>query len=238
MKICFLGTSHAAQHLSRAAREKGFELCDRPEDAALVFVSEDTPTDANGNRDLSVISGLLFYAMLGKPRPPVILTSAVPPGFCRDFGMSDLIHQAETLRIIDAEDRARNPEMLIVGVRDTSLSLPHVYWQYLKAFDAPVFKCTWEEAEFAKVAINCFLAAQVDCTNRLASAAAKVGARWPVIAEILKTDSRIGRKAYLEPGRWQDSRHLVRDMVTLDGLERPVGFEPTPHGLEDRHARR
>lgn len=218
MKICFLGTSHAAQHLSRAAAEKGFELCDSPEDAVLVFVSEDTPTDENGVRDLEAIRKLIYQAVLPKPRPPVILTSAVPPGFCRDFGMSDLIHQAETLKIKDAEERARNPEMLIVGLRHEGIGLPPPYASYLNAFNAPVFKCTWEEAEFAKVAINCWLAAQVDCTNRLADAAEKVGARWPMIAEILKTDSRIGRKAYLEPGRWQDSPHLLRDAVTLASL--------------------
>lgn len=215
MKLCFLGTSHAAQHLSRAAVEKGFELCAILRDADLVFVSEDTSTNASGQRDMRQILELLTIAR--RHDAPIVLTSAVDPGFTRSLGF-DLIHQAETLRIKDAEERARNPEMLIVGVRETSLPLPHEYWTYLKAFDAPVFKVTWEEAEFAKVAINCFLAAQVDCTNRLAAAAEKVGARWPLIAEILRTDGRIGRLAYLEPGRWQDSRHLVRDMVTLASL--------------------
>jgi UDP-glucose 6-dehydrogenase len=215
LKICFLGTSHAAQHLRQAAHEKGFEICAVLRNADLTFVSEDTPTDASGYRDMRPILDYLTIAR--RHDAPIILTSAVEPGFTRNLGFM-LIHQAETLRIKDAEERARNPEMLIVGVKDINYSLPHVYWTYLKAFDAPLFKCTWEEAEFAKVAINCWLASQVDCTNKLNQAAGKVGVRWSVISEILKTDSRIGRNAYLEPGRWQDSRHLVRDMVTLEGL--------------------
>jgi UDP-glucose 6-dehydrogenase len=216
LKICFLGTSHAAQHLSRAAEEKGFTLTKPHEPHDLTFVSEDTPTDENGVRDLETIRAMVFQALTHGT--PVILTSAVPPGFTRSLGF-DLIHQAETLRIRDAEERARKPEMLIVGQREASLPLPHAYWTYLKAFNAPVFKVRWEEAEFAKVAINCTLASQVENTNRLAKAAEKVGARWSVIAEILKTDSRIGQKSYLEPGRWQDSRHLVRDMRTLAELQ-------------------
>jgi UDP-glucose 6-dehydrogenase len=218
VRMTFLGETHAAHHLAAAASGKGFEVVPIDSDPELVFVSMDTPTDEHGNRDLIAIVDLIYQAVLPKPRPPVVLTSAVPPGFCRDFGMSDLIYQAETLRMRDAEDRARNPEMLIVGVREPHVGLPHVYWTYLKAFDAPLFKCTWEEAEFAKVAINCWLASQVDCTNKLSQAAAKAGVRWSVISEILKTDSRIGRNAYLEPGRWQDSRHLVRDMVTLESI--------------------
>ena len=48
--------------------------------------------------------------------------------------------------------------------------------------------------------------------------AAKVGAKWERVAEALRCDSRIGPHAYLTPGRWQDSRHLLRDHVTLEEL--------------------
>jgi UDPglucose 6-dehydrogenase len=78
---------------------------------------------------------------------------------------------------------------------------------------------TWEDAEFTKIAINTFLAAQVDTTNRLAAAAKMVGANWGAIACALRYDARIGPKAYLQPGRWEDSRHLMRDHVTLCEIE-------------------
>lgn len=217
-KLAFVGTSHAAQHLSRAAELKGFALAAIGE-ADVVFVSEDTPTWVNGERDLDTIRGLVDFARRAKPaHAPLVLTSAVPPGFCRSLGLA-LWHQAETLRMRDAAERAANPEMLIVGCREPAALLPAGYAAYLQAFDCPILTMTWEEAEFAKVAINCFLAAQVDTTNRLAAAARQVGAAWAPIAEVLSHDARIGPRAYLTPGRWQESRHLLRDMGTLHDIE-------------------
>lgn len=211
MKIAFLGTSHASQHLSRAAHDKGFPLVG-PADADLIFVSEDTPTNERGVRDLDVIRQFVRQAQeYGKP---IVLTSAVPPKFTRGLGI-DIYHQAETLRIRDAAERAAHPEMLIVGCKDPSAPIAEPYRKYLNAWGCPVLKMTWEEAEFAKVAINCFLAAQVECTNELAQAAQRIGASWDVIAKVLKHDRRIGRHAYTEPGDWKASRHLVRDMRTL-----------------------
>lgn len=218
MKICFLGTSHAAQHLARAAAEKGFELCDLS-DADLTFVSEDTPTASTGSRDLGVIRDLADMAAKNDMLhdAPVVITSAVPPGFCRSLGYV-LWHQAEILRIKDAESRARHPEMLIVGCYNGE-DIPKAYATYLAAWDCPVLRMTFEEAEFAKLSINIMLAAQVDTTNRLAAAAKKIGARWDVVANALKHDRRIGPHAYLEPGRWQDSSHLLRDDLTLREIE-------------------
>lgn len=211
MRIAFIGTSHAAQHLSTAARLKGFEIV-APGDGDLTFVSEDTPTDEWGRRDLGVIRELVAEAR--KHDAPVILTSAVPPGFTRSLGFR-LWHQAETLRMRDAAERALNPEMLIIGADDPGLPLPEPYDTYLRAFRCPRLVMKWEEAEFAKLAINCYLAAQVACTTDLAAAAKKVGASWRAIQDVLRRDSRIGHHAYLEPGDWQRSRHLVRDMRTL-----------------------
>lgn len=213
MKVTFLGTSHAAQHLALAAHERGFELT-YPRNAELVFVSQDTPTDSDGRRDMEIIKELVRYVSCSVP---VVLTSQVEPGFTRSLGLS-IYHQAETLRIIDAVERARNPEMLIVGAEDPSKPLPDAYRAYLEAFKCPILLMTWEEAEFAKIAINATLISQVENTNRLAGAAEKVGAKWGAIAEVLRHDSRIGPKAYLTPGRWQDSKHLLRDHVTLEAI--------------------
>src|SRR5690242_13947601 len=120
MKVAFLGTSHAAQHLASAAMAKGFGLAE-PEQADLVFVSEDTPTDAGGERDLHAIRSLVWAGLeRRKDGVPLVITSAVPPGFTRHIAAEerDVLHQAETLRIKDAEKRALFPEMIIVGTED------------------------------------------------------------------------------------------------------------------------
>ncbi|MCR4300700.1 MAG: hypothetical protein NUV51_03745 [Sulfuricaulis sp.] len=231
MKVCFLGTSHAAQHLSRAAVEKGFELVELNENPSLVFVSEDTPTNANGVRDLDVIRSFFFKAKSGLP-VPLILTSQVPPGFTRSLRIPGLYHQAETLRIKDAEERARHPEMMIVGCADPAAPLPLAYSAYLRAFDCPILTMSYESAEFAKCAINAFLISQVETTNMLARLAEKCGAQWGDVTRALHLDSRIGMQAYLTPGCWQDSRHLLRDYVTLLGLHGPSqNYESYPANL-------
>ncbi len=77
---------------------------------------------------------------------------------------------------------------------------------------------SWEEAEFSKIAVNMMLAAQVDYTNRMSEVVSKYGAKWENVSKALYLDKRIGKEAYLTPGRWQDSKHLLRDFVTLEAL--------------------
>ena len=216
--ICFLGSSHAPTTLAAAARARGLRVTDEPSLASLIFVSEDAPTDENGKRDTRPITSLLHQAMGHKA--PIVISSQVYPGYCRLFEHAPgIVHMAETLRMKDAMQRAMYPEQFIVGVPDPhEYVLPVEFMHYLYAHEARVLIMSYEEAEFAKISINMMLAAQVDATNRLSEGAAKVGAKWERVAEALRCDSRIGPHAYLTPGRWQDSRHLLRDHVTLEEL--------------------
>src|SRR5262245_59482786 len=193
--IHFVGKSHAAVHLRDAAIYNGVLVTEDIVKADLIFVSEDTPTDSTGMRDLWPIR-LLVEQALHESKAPVVLTSQVTPGFSRSFNEPRLIHIAETLRILDAEERARRPEQFIIGMSAADDLIPEPLHRYCSAHDADMNQMTYEEAEFAKIAINMFLAAQVDCTNKLAAAAHKVGARWAPIASVLKNDKRIGPHAY------------------------------------------
>ena len=214
--IHFLGSSFAANHLREAARKRGVPLTDKIEESTLTFVSEDTPTDEQGNRNLDLIRKLVAHAVRRTRAKPIVLTSQVPVGFTRTLDISDIWVQAETLRIKDAEERALNPEQIIVGY-NTNNPAPFEYLNYLDAFNCPVHWMTWEEAEFSKIAINMTLISQVENTNKLfAKVNGKPWLRWDQIKKVLEHDGRIGPKSYLEPGRWQDSRHLLRDWVTFE----------------------
>lgn len=213
--IHFLGTSHAALTLKEGARRRGLKITEDIKEADLVFVSEDAWTDANGVRDLTIIRLLIEEAKFDAGAP-IVVTSQVPPGFMRRFGhWIGLYHQAETLRIEDGLQRATFPEMFIVGCYNSGWEIHPAYMEYLKAFDCPIIKMTYEEAEFTKMAINAFLISQVETTNMLSERAAMVGADWGKICQALRHDSRIGKYAYLTPGKWQNSKHLLRDYVTL-----------------------
>jgi len=210
--IHFLGESHAARILRRAAMQKGLKLVPI-EKAQVVFVSEDTPTDEHGNRDLNPITCLVAQA--GTHGATVVITSQVPVGYCRPY-MVPVYHQAETLRIKDAEERAYNPEQLIVGCRHPDQPIPDPYMRYLLAFNCPIHAVTYEEAEFSKIAINLTLISQVENTNRLHEYAKNHKLSWDKIKTILQHDKRIGPMSYLDPGDWRASRHLLRDYVTFN----------------------
>ena len=86
--ICFLGTSHAAEHLRDAAYTRGVPITFDGLHADVIFVSEDTPTDEDGKRDLQPIRALIETAKaFGKP---IVLTSQVPPGFTRSLGITHI----------------------------------------------------------------------------------------------------------------------------------------------------
>lgn len=218
--ICFLGTSHAAVHLREAAIQRHLHVGNNLDIADVIFISEDTPTDSTGKRDLTTI--LKLIDSVRDKAAQLVLTSQVPPGFTRSLGLPGIIHQAETLRIKDAVERAYEPEYIAMGFYPCERDPQKYYYydQYLSSFNCPILRMTWEEAEFSKIAVNMALAAQVDYTNRLSAAAEKSGANWDKVSEVLRHDRRIGPRAYLTPGRWQDSLHLLRDSVTLTEIER------------------
>ena len=215
--ICFLGDSHAANTLREAARQKGIALTDIPSDADLIFVSQDTPTDERGARDLEPIRAMVYHAEgFGKP---IVLTSAVPIGFTRSLGIKHIWHMAETLRIKDAMERALYPEQFIVGCKDSiGAWIPSKLALYTNSFGrCDLVLCTYEEAEYAKIAINVHLAHQVHIANQLAAKASILGCDWERIKAILQNDKRIGPHAYLDPGDPLASRHILRDWRTFHG---------------------
>ena len=213
--IYFIGDSYAANNLREAARRRGLKMAESIEQADLVFVSQDTPTGADGTRNLEPIRALIDSAK----SKAIVITSQVQPGFTRSLKRFDVYHQAETLRAGDGLQRAMYPEMFIVGSGLKSMPIHSDYLAYLAAFDCPVFFMSYEEAEFAKIAINMTLASQVDNTNRLTAAAEKLGCSWQKISQVLRHDSRIGKYSYLTPGDWRKSPHLLRDEVTLKEIE-------------------
>ncbi len=212
--IHFMGTSYAAKTLKEAARRRGVKLTENIEEAELIIIAEDTPTSEFGNRNTQLIMQMIDNCPYGVP---IVVTSQVEPGFMRANPRA-LYHQAETLRIEDGIQRAMYPEMFIVGGPNKDFTILREYQDYLEVFDCPIIKMSYEDAEFCKIAINAMLISQIATTNMLSDLASKAGADWGKVSQALRHDSRIGKYAYLTPGRWQNSIHLLRDYVTLKVL--------------------
>ncbi|MBO6520053.1 MAG: UDP-glucose/GDP-mannose dehydrogenase family protein [Rhodospirillales bacterium] len=184
----------------------------------VVYVAPDVATDDHGVSDLQSLVEILSLAEHNaREDAPVVILSQVPPGFTRSRYRPDrlLYYQVETLVFGRAVDRARNPERFIVGCADPEQSLAPALHAFLQSFDCPILPMRFESAELAKIAINCFLVAQVTTTNTLAEICEEIGANWDEIAPALRLDERIGTKAYLSPGLGISGGNLERDLATV-----------------------
>ena len=84
-----------------------------------------------------------------------------------------------------------------------------------------------ESAEMTKHAINAFLATSVTFINEIAALCEQSGADAKEVERGLKTETRIGPKAYLAPGAAFAGGTLARDVVFLKALGRATD-RPTP----------
>ena len=216
MKIFVAGHSHLTHYTKIGAAYRGLDVTNYDREADLILIAQDMPTLWTGERKPDVVTEYLDeYA---RDKRPILLMSQVEPGFCRKLNMPNLYHYPETLRIKDSYHRACNPEYIVIGSAMGD-GYPDEIRQYCNAFKCAVRLLTYEEAELTKIAVNTMLAVQVDYANRMAAVCEKAGADWELISEVIGLDKRIGPHAYLTPGRWQDSVHLLRDARTVKGIE-------------------
>jgi UDPglucose 6-dehydrogenase len=81
-----------------------------------------------------------------------------------------------------------------------------------------------ESAEMTKHALNAFLATSVTFINEIAALCERVGADAAEVERGLKSEARIGPKAYLSPGGAFAGGTLARDVMFLSQLGRDTGI--------------
>lgn len=220
MKVGFSGMTHLGQTLRRASEIRGFDTAALLQYCDIVFV---TP-DVEDHDDLSEVILHMSQAVALPAHIPVVLVSQVPPGFTRPWleKRGNLFYQVDTIIMNRALERATMPERFIVGCEDgDDDSLPGHYATYLRAFNCPVIKMSFEAAELSKLAINYYLAKQIEATNELAAVARHIGADWAEMMPGLRLDGRIGPHAYIRPG--DVGGHLPRDVRTIERLFKEAG---------------
>lgn len=187
----------------------------------IVYLSKDIKTGKNGNSKLNEIKKLIKLSLkFLKKSSTLIILSQVPPKFTRkiDFPKSKLYYQVETLVFGQAFKRALNPERIIVGCIDKSKIISKDYLFYLKKFNCPIIKMSYESAELTKISINLFLASTITSTNVLTKVCEKVDANWNDITPALKLDKRIGKHAYLKSGLGISGGNIERDITSIKKL--------------------
>jgi UDPglucose 6-dehydrogenase len=198
--------------------------------ADVVWIAYDTPVDADDRADVAfVVAQVARVLPHVRAGAVVIVSSQVPVGTTaalaalRPEGDVAFAYSPENLRLGKALAVFREPDRVVVGTasevaraRITELLAPittRIEWMSI------------ESAEMTKHAINAFLALSVTFANELASVCERVGADAKQVERGLKTESRIGPKAYLAPGGAFAGGTLARDIEFLGAIGRSYGLE-------------
>ena len=196
-------------------------------DSELIWVAYDTPIDSNDIADVDyVCSQIKSILPLLSKNTLILVSSQLPVGSIRSLEKYAEVNvpelnlkfacSPENLRLGQAINLFNNPDRIIVGVRsrEDKASLNRLF--------SPITKnVEWmsiESAEMTKHAINAFLATSITFTNEIASICEAVGANAKEVERGLKTEIRIGPKAYVSPGGPFAGGTLARDIEFLSNV--------------------
>jgi UDPglucose 6-dehydrogenase len=193
----------------------------------LVWVTYDTPVDENDQADVAFVSAQVKQIFPYLPDPcTVLVSSQAPVGTIRK--LADLFTaqfpgkqvgfacSPENLRLGKAIQVFMNPDRVVVGVR--SEADRKRIETLLSSYTERIEWMSVEAAEMTKHAINAFLATSVTFINEIATICENVGVDAKEVERGLKSESRIGPKAYLGPGGAFAGGTLARDIVFLKEL--------------------
>lgn len=190
----------------------------------VLWVAFDTPVDEDDRADVAFVQGQIQMALPHLADGAVVLVSSQMPvgsiGQLEVFARASLPTRnlafacsPENLRLGKALDVFLKPDRIVVGVRHVRTR------QVLEKLIGPITdKIEWmsvESAEMTKHAINAFLATSVTFANEIAAICEMVGADAKEVERGLKTEMRIGPKAYLSPGGPFAGGTLARDIEFL-----------------------
>ena len=193
-------------------------------DAEVLWVAFDTPVDDEDRADVNFVQSQICGALPFLNNNSLILVSSqMPVGSIKKlelFAQKNYPYKdfsfacsPENLRLGDALEVFLRPDRIIVGIR-TESDRKKVEKILLPITD----RIEWmsvESAEMTKHAINAFLATSVTFANEIASICELVGADAKEVERGLKTEGRIGPKAYLSPGGAFAGGTLARDVTFL-----------------------
>jgi UDPglucose 6-dehydrogenase len=201
-------------------------------DADIIWIAYDTPVDDEDRADVGYVierTACLFPHV--RNGALVLISSQVPVGTTRrleqlfaseargrnvGFGYSP-----ENLRLGQAIRAFTQPDRFVVGMRSEADRAQAA--ALLRPFTERIEWMSVESAEMTKHAINAFLATSVTFINEIAALCEQVGADASEVERGLKSEARIGPKAYLSPGSAFAGGTLAREVVFLSELGQAHG---------------
>jgi UDPglucose 6-dehydrogenase len=187
-------------------------------DAEVIWIAWDTPVDDDDRADVDFVlrraEAVLESAAEGAQ---VIVSSQLPVGSVRRlenaFPRLAFACIPENLRLGKAIESFTKAERFVVGTRGERERIAAL----LAPFGVPIEWMSIESAEMTKHALNALLATSIAFINEIASVCEQHGADAHDVARALKSDRRIGPRAYLNPGAAFSGGTLARDVQFLAG---------------------
>jgi UDPglucose 6-dehydrogenase len=195
--------------------------------ADVLWVTFDTPVNERDEADVGSVRRALEDVADHIPHGCIVLISSqVPAGFTRELARAwhgrglRYAYSPENLRLGKAIEVFRGAERVVLGVSDESAR--PVLAELFAPFTKRIEWMTVESAEMTKHALNAFLATSVTFANELARLCEAVGADAKEVERGLKSEARIGPKAYLSPGAAFAGGTLARDVRFLTAFGRQL----------------
>lgn len=194
--------------------------------ADILWLCYDTPVNDSDESDVEFVLANLRKALAHLPERALVLISAqLPVGTCakleKEFPQFHYACSPENLRLGKAIDSFEKAERVIVGIRDDTKK--RLLEKLFAPFTQQILFMRTESAEMVKHALNSFLALSISFINEIARLCEKVGADAKEVSQGLKSEPRIGPRAYLGPGGPFAGGTLARDVVTLTKLASAKG---------------
>jgi UDPglucose 6-dehydrogenase len=211
-------------------------------EADVVWVTYDTPVNDDDVPDAEfVLAQIRQLLPVAKTDALFLISSQMPAGTCRkletEFPGRRFAYSPENLRLGGALKVFNEPERIVAGCRtekDRALLA-----ELFRPFCSNVIWMSPESAEMTKHALNSFLALSVTFANEIARLCELTGADAKEVEAGLKSDARIGPRAYLGPGAAFAGGTLARDVVALTQLaasrNEPIALIPAIKQSNDRH---
>jgi UDPglucose 6-dehydrogenase len=202
-------------------------------DVDVLWVTYDTPVDDDDNVDADFVMRQIERALREmRTEALVLISSQLPVGSVHRLERAATLncgapplrvaYSPENLRLGSAVQDFLHPSRIVVGVRSNrDKELLH---GLLSSITESLEWMSIESAEMTKHAINAFFATSVAFANEIASICESVGADAKEVERGLKTDIRIGSRAYLSPGAAFAGGTLARDITFLNQMARGHGM--------------
>jgi UDPglucose 6-dehydrogenase len=205
-----------AGNLSFSNKIQSLSQCD------FIFLSYDTPVSDDDSSDTGILlKSTMDAGSIMQDKAVLIVSSQAPVGFCsvlrkrlKERNPSlDLAYSPENLRLGEAIQCYLHPGRIILGTADAETESRCL--DLFSQINAEMICMRLESAEMVKHGINSFLAMSITFSNHLADMCEITGAAIDDVVRGMKTDVRIGQKAYLSPGIGFSGGTLGRDLQVL-----------------------